>query len=165
MSTDPLSRLRYAFGNVLVRYRRERQLTVEALASAVGWSTAEVASMECGDYAPSLKDLFRIASAFGQEPAILFVDVVADWRGDDMVRATRASDFARLYRLGYHHRRPGDFREQERTYGSNAEAMHAADRLNQQRHQRGVALLDTVCIYIRMGHIGITWKPPGGGAT
>jgi len=161
MTTNPLSRLRYAFGNVLVRYRRERKLTVEALAAAVGWSTSELTSMECGDYAPSLKDLFRIASAFGQEPAILFVDVVADWRGDDMVRATRSSDFAKLYRLGYYHR-PGDFREQERTYSSDVEATHAADRLNQQRHERGVARLDTLCIYIRMGHMNLTWKPPVG---
>jgi len=162
MSTDPLSRLRHAFGNVLVRYRRERKLTVEAVAAAVGWSTAEVASMECGDYAPSLKDLFRVASAFDEEPAILFIDVVAAWRSNDGVPMTRASDFARLYRLGYHHK-PGDFREQERVYSSDAEAMHAADRLNQQRHQRGVVLLDTVAVYIRMGHIGITWTPPAGG--
>ena len=99
-----LSRLQYAFGNVFVRYRRERKLTVQAVAAAIGWSTAEVASMECGDYAPNLKDLFRIASASDEEPAILFIDVVAAWQSDDRAHMTRASDFARLYRWASSHR-------------------------------------------------------------
>ena len=161
MSADPLPRLRYVFGDVLVRYRRERKLTVEAVADAVGWSSAEVVSMECGHYTPNLEDLFGIASALDAEPAILFIYVAA-WRSEDLIRMNRASDFARLYRLG-DHSTPGDFREQKRVYSSHAEAMHAADRLNQQRHQRGVALLDTVAIYIRMHHMGITWMLRAGG--
>ena len=124
----------------------------EALAAAAGLSANEIASLECGDYGPTLKDFFRIANALGEEPAILFIDVVATWRGDDADRLlypSRPSSFERLYRLGYHHR-IGDFREQERTYGSVAEATHNADRLNKQRHERGVKLLDTVTTYVRM---------------
>ena len=152
MSTDPITRLPAAFGDVLVRRRNERKRTVDALAAAAGLSANEIASLECGDYGPTLQDFFRIANALGEEPAILFIDVVATWRGDDADRLlypSRPSSFERLYRLGYHHR-IGDFREQERTYGSVAEATHNADRLNKQRHERGVKLLDTVTTYVRM---------------
>jgi hypothetical protein len=34
-----------------------------------------------------------------------------------------------------------------------------AERLNQQRHERRVALLDTVCIYVRMGSVPFKWEP------
>ena len=165
MSTDPLSRLHTAFGDELVRYRNERKVTVDALASGAGLCIAEVKGLERGDYGPTLKDVFRLASALGEEPLMLLVDVVAAWRADssDILHQSRPSDFPRLFRLGYHHK-PGDFREQERTYGSDTEAMHAADRLNQQRHQRGVALLDTVCIYIRVAHMNLSWKPTAGGS-
>src|SRR5690242_6105369 len=57
--------------------------------------------------------------------------------------ATRAADFVRLYRMGYHHK-PGDFRELGAAYYSVPEAAHAAGKLNGQRHARGVARLDTI---------------------
>ena len=162
MSTDdPITRLPAAFGDVLVRRRNERKRTVEALAAATGLSAVEIASLERGAYGPTLKDFFRIASALGEEPAILFIDVMAAWRGDDADRSlypSRPSGFERLYRLGYHHK-IGDFREQERTYGSVAEATHTADRLNKQRHERGVRLLDTVTTYIRMEYVKFSWRP------
>ena len=161
MSIDPVERLPAALGVVLVRRRDERKRTVKALAVATGLSAAEIASLERGDYGPTLKDFFRIASALGDEPAILFIDLVAAWRGDDADRSlypSRPSSFERLYRLGYHHK-IGDFREQERTYGSIAEATHAAGRLNKQRHERGVKLLDIVTTYVRMEWTSLTCKP------
>ena len=164
MSTDPVTRLPAAFGDVLVRRRNERKKTVEALAAATGLSVTEIASLECGDYGPTLKDFFRIAKALGEDPAILFIDVIAVWRGDEADRSlypSRPSNFERLYRLGFH-QKIGDFREKEKTYGSVAEATHAAVRLNEQRHVRGVKLLDTVTTYIRMDYLRFDWKPDTG---
>ena len=161
MNTDPIERLPAAFGDVLVRHRNERKRTVEALAAATGLSVTEIVSLECGNYGPTLKDFFRIAKALSEDPASLFIDVVAEWRGDDADRSlypSRASNFERLYRLGYHHK-IGDFREQEKTYGSIAEATHTAERLNKQRHERGVKLLDTVTTYVRMGYVKFNWQP------
>lgn len=156
MSTDPLVRLLPAFGDVLVRYRDQRQLTVDALASAAGLCVAEVKGLERGDYGPTLRDVFRLANALGEEPLMLLVDVIAAWRADptDTLHRSRPSDFARLFRLGYHHR-PGDFRELPTPYYSVAESTHAAGKLNAQRHTRGVALLDTVCIYVRLDYVSL----------
>jgi len=150
MSADPLLRLVPAFGDVLVRSRVKRNWTVDALAAASGLSRTEIRSMEAGDYGPSLLEFFRIAEAPGQQPVMLLVDVVSAWRADptDILRSSRPSDFMRLFRLGYHHK-PGDFRELPTTYYSVAESTHAAAKLNAQRQTRGVALLDTVSVYVR----------------
>jgi transcriptional regulator with XRE-family HTH domain len=102
MSPDSIERLPLAFADVLVRRRNEQKRTVEALAAATGLSATEIASLERGDYGPTLKDFFRIAIALGEEPAILFIDVVAAWRGDGEDSAlypSRPSSFERLYRL------------------------------------------------------------------
>jgi hypothetical protein len=99
-----------------------------------------------------------------EEPAILFTDVIAAWRGDggdSALYKSRPSEFARLYRLGYYHK-AGDFREQDRTYLSEAAAMHVAGKLNEQRYVRGVAPLDTITLYIRMGYSHFTWSPGDG---
>lgn len=154
MSADPLLRLGPAFGDVLARGRAKRNWTLDVLAGATGLSPTEIRSMEAGDYGPSLLEFFRIAEALGEQPVMLLIDVVAAWRADptDTLQGTRASDFARLMRLGYHHR-PGDFRELPSVYYSVAEATHAAGTLNAQRHARGVALLDTVCIYVRLDYL------------
>jgi transcriptional regulator with XRE-family HTH domain len=154
MSADPLVRLLPAFGDVLVRHRNQRQWTVDALASATGLCVAEVKGLERGDYGPTLKDVFRLASALGEEPLMLLVDVVAAWRADptDTLHQSRPSDFPRLFRLGYHHK-PGDFRELPTVYYSVAESTLAAAKLNAQRHSRGVALLDTVSIYVRLDSV------------
>ena len=96
---------------------------------------------------------------------MLFTDVIAAWRGDGGDSAfykSRASKFARLYRLGYYHK-AGDFREQDRSYFSEAAAMHVAGKLNEQRRARGVAPLDTITLYIRMGYSHFTWNPGDGG--
>jgi transcriptional regulator with XRE-family HTH domain len=154
MSADPISRIQAAFGDVLVRRRRERQWTAGALATASGLPEGLITGFERGDYGPNLNDFFRIARALGHEPAILLVDVIAEWRAGpfDTRYTSRASDFARLFRLGYDHK-PGDFRELSTAYYSVAEAMHAAAHLNAKRHTRGVALLDTVCIYVRLDYV------------
>jgi len=156
MSTDPLSRLLPAFGDVLCRHRHDRKLTAQELATASGLSEREITGLERGDYGPTLKDFFRVANALGKHPSILLIDVISAWRADptDTLHQSRPSDFARLFRLGYHHK-PGDFRELPTSYYSAAEATHAAGKLNAQRHTREVALLDTVCLYIRLGSMGL----------
>ena len=153
MITDPLLKLVSAFGEVLVRHRNERHLTVEVLATAAGLYVAEVEGLERGDYGPKLIDVFRLASALGEEPLTFLVDVVAACRADpaDTLQQSRPSDFARLFRLGYHHK-PGDFRELPTAYHSVAESMHAAAELNAQRLSRGVALLDTITVYVRLDY-------------
>jgi hypothetical protein len=165
MNVDPLGRLLPAFGALLIRHRVEREWTVEVLASAIQLSVAEVKSMERGEYGPTLPEFFRIASVLGEQPAILLTDVIAAWRGDDAdywLYKGRPSDFVRLYRLGYRHK-AGDFREQPRAYDSEAEATYVAARLNSQRHARGVvALLDTLCTYIRMDYFRLDWKSESG---
>ena len=162
MSADPFeARLHEAFGRVLVRRRMERNMTPEALAvKAALIDTKAVRMFERGDAPPTLTEFFKIAEALGQQPGFLLVDVVAEWRGDgtDPFHKTRPSDFERLFKLGYYHK-IGDFREQGKAYSSMAEAAGMAERLNQQRHERRVALLDTVCIYVRMGYVHFRWDP------
>jgi hypothetical protein len=163
MNDDPLSRLPRAFGQVLARHRRERKLSCHALANAACLSKESdiIIGLECGDFGPTLTDFFRIALALGVDPVLLFVDLVAAWRGDDADRSmypSRASSFERLYRLGYYHK-IGDFRELERTYGSIPEAISVAERLNAQRNARGVRLLDTVTTYVRLQCAHFVWKP------
>jgi transcriptional regulator with XRE-family HTH domain len=162
MSTDPLSRLLPAFGEVLVRRRTKQQLTIEALATATGLSGPAIASIERGVYSPTLLDVFRIASALGEEPAMLLVDIIEAWRADprDSSHQSRPADCVRLFRLGYHHK-PGDFRELVPMYHSVPEATHAAGILNAQRHTRGVALLDTVTVYVRLSYVAL--RPENGG--
>lgn len=156
MSADPLLRLIPAFGEVLARCRTGRNWTLDSLAGASGLSRTEIRSMEAGDYGPSLFEFFRIAEALGEQPVMLLVDVVAAWRADptDTLQGARPSDFARLMRLGYNHR-PHDFRELPSAYYSVVEATDAAVRLNAQRRTRGVALLDTVCVYVRLDSVSL----------
>lgn len=165
MSGDPVERLPEAFGRVLARYRSERKLTAEALATAAGLSGMEVKSLEHGSYPPTLKDLFRIARAFGEQPTIMLCHVISAWRADptDILHQSRPSEFSRLFRLGYHHK-PGDFRELFTSYYSVAEAAHAAGILNAQRHSRGVALLDTVAEYVRLNSVSLRPEAGSGGA-
>jgi transcriptional regulator with XRE-family HTH domain len=156
MSADPLLRLAAAFGDVLVRCRTKRNWTLDALAGASGLSRTEIRSMEAGDYGPSLLEFFRIAEALGEQPVMLLVDVVSAWRADptDTLHSSRPSDFAQLFRLGYHHK-PGDFRELPNAYCSVAESTHVAGKLNAQRHMRAMALLDTVTVYVRLGYVSL----------
>jgi transcriptional regulator with XRE-family HTH domain len=149
--SDPIKRLPSTFGKLLLRMRSDRRLTPEALAKSAGLSAINITKMERGEREPLLTELFRIASSLGEEPSILLVNVISAWRADptEHLQQSRASDFTRLFRLGYHHK-PGDFRELSSAYYSIPEATHAAGRLNAQRHARGVALLDTVTVYVRL---------------
>ena len=162
--TDPINRLPVAVGNLLTRQRVKRKLTVEALATATGVSVADLTRIECGSREPTLREFSRIAQALGQKPVFYFLDAVAEWRGDherEVLYKSRPSDFVRLYRLGYHHK-IGDLREQPRAYDSMADATHAAAMLNAQRHTRGVALLDTVLIYVRLDSVFLRAEDNGG---
>jgi transcriptional regulator with XRE-family HTH domain len=151
MSADPLSRLVPAFADMFARHRAKQNWTIDAFATATGLSALEISSLEGGCYGPTLLDFFRIARALGEAPSVLLLGVIEAWRADpaDILHQSRPSDFARLFRLGYHHK-PGDFRELPNAYYSVAESTHAAGKLNAQRHTRGVALLDTVCIYVSL---------------
>ena len=157
MSADPhYWRLFAAFGEVLVRLRRERQWDAYALGRVAGLTDGDIIGLERGDYGPTLTDFFRFAIALGKEPTILLIDLINAWRADpaDTLHPSRPSDFARLFRLGYHHK-PGDFRELSTPYYSIFEATPAAAKLNAQRHTRGVALLDTVCVYVRLDYVSL----------
>jgi transcriptional regulator with XRE-family HTH domain len=164
MNADPLSRIPVVFGNLLRRLRVERTLAPDAFALAASLSGADdVARMERGEREPTLTELFRIANALGEPPTVLFVDVFAEWRTDPTdyrLYNSRASDFERLYRLGYHEN-PGDFREMQRTYGTVDAATADARKLNAARRKKERKTLDTICIYIRMGSIGFKWRPEG----
>jgi transcriptional regulator with XRE-family HTH domain len=156
MTEDPIARLPADFGRVLARLRADRKWSEEALATAVGLSGAgEVARIERGEREPTLTEIFRIARALGDPPTILLIDVISSWRADpigEVLYKSRASDFARLYRLGYHHD-PGEFREHTMTYYSIEDATAWAIKLNLTRRKRGQKPLDTVCIYVRLGYV------------
>ena len=163
MSTDPVMRLPTAFGWLLARLRRERNWSAEQLATAAGLtSDSTVTEMECGDYVPSLTEFFRIAHAFSEQPAILMTDLIAAWRTDptEYVYKSRASDFARVYRLGYHHA-PGDFRELPHTYNLIDPAQWSAKALNARRRSKSLPLLDTVLIYVRLTHVAVHSEAEG----
>jgi transcriptional regulator with XRE-family HTH domain len=162
MSNDSAKTLPVAFGKVLGRFRVRRNLTPEALALAAGLTNAgEVIRMERGHREPALSEFFRIAKVLGEPPALLFIDVIDAWRADpiqDSLYKARASDFARVYRLGYYEA-PGDFRELQRTYGTFDGATVGAEKLNVERHRKWLKPIDTVCIYVRMGHVSFRWEP------
>lgn len=162
MSIESVGELPAAFGRVLRRFRERRGLTPESFAMAVGLvSGEEVTNMERGQREPALSDFFRIAKVLDEPPALLLIDVIEAWRVDpaqDALYSSRASDFARLYRLGYYGD-PGNYREQQRAYATLDEATAIAAMLNAARHRRGLKILDTVSIYIRMGHVSFAWEP------
>jgi transcriptional regulator with XRE-family HTH domain len=158
MSTDPLKRLPGTFGKLLTRLRVEQNLTQEALAVAACLAAATVVTpMEQGKREPTLTELFRIASALRIPHAIFYIDVIEAWRADPTYYRfykSRASDFERLYRLGYHHD-PVDFRELPRTYGLLDQATGDARTLNATRRSKRLPPIDTVLIYVRLGNVAI----------
>jgi hypothetical protein len=84
------------------------------------------------------------------------LDLITAWHADptEYVPQSRESDFARVYRLGYHHS-PGDFRELPRTYGLISQAHWAANALNVMRRKKSMPLLDTVLIYVRLAQMAV----------
>jgi transcriptional regulator with XRE-family HTH domain len=164
MSDDPIMRIPKALGRVIKRLRVAGKLSVETISRSSGLTVEEINGIERGECETTFAEFFWLARALREEPAILFTDVIAAWRGDggdSALYKSRPSEFARLYRLGYYHK-AGDFREQDRTYLSEAAAMHVAGKLNEQRHARGVAPLDTTTLYIRMGYSHLTGNPGEG---
>ena len=154
MSDDPIMRIPIALGRVIKRLRVAGALSAETISRSSGLTVEEIDGIERGEREATFTEFFWLARALREEPAILFTDVIAAWRGDggdSALYKSRPSEFARLYRLGYYHN-AGDFREQDRTYLSEAAAMHVASKLNEQRHARGAARLDTITLYIRMGY-------------
>lgn len=85
MSIDRTEKLLAAFGDVLVRHRRERKMTVAALATATGLAEADITSLERGDHGPTLKEFLHVAWALGEEPVIFFIDVISEWRKNPCV--------------------------------------------------------------------------------
>jgi hypothetical protein len=120
--------------------------------------------MERGEREPTLSEFFNISNALGEPPAILLISLIVQLRTDptgDTLYKSRASDFTRLYRLGYFHDAP-DFRELQRTFGSVDEATAAARRINAARHKRKLTPLSTLTIYVRLGHTHFAWDPETG---
>jgi transcriptional regulator with XRE-family HTH domain len=162
MSLDPIEMLPIAFGRVLTRRRDEARRTVLDLAHSLGLRENEVLEMQRGQREPTLREFFSIARAFGEQAPMLLIDVMmAWWEGGEAPHVTRPSDFVRLMRLGYRHR-PRDFRELSGCYYSIPEAMRAAETLNAQRLSRGVALLDTVTVYVRLDYLSLRADETGG---
>jgi transcriptional regulator with XRE-family HTH domain len=162
MNADPLWRLLAAFGAVIFKQKMARKLSADGLATATELSVDDLTLIERGHLSPTLPEFFRLARAFGKEPPILLIDLISEWRTEQAVtlNRSRASDFGRLFRLGYHHK-TGDFRELALPYHSLPQAIHAAEKLNAQRHSRGVAPIDTVCTYVRLEYAGLpTDRPP-----
>ena len=164
MSDDPIMRIPIALGRVIKRLRVAGALSAETISRSSGLTVEEIGGIERGEREATFTEFFWLARALREEPAILFTDVIAAWRGDGRDSAlykSRPSEFARLYRLGYYHK-AGDFREQDRAYLSEAAAIYVASQLNEQRHARGVAKLDTITLYIRMGYSHFKWSPGDG---
>jgi len=64
--------LRTQFGKNVLRLRRERGLTQEALAEKVGLSTRYTQSIEAGEYFPALPTLAKLREALGASWEELF---------------------------------------------------------------------------------------------
>jgi hypothetical protein len=146
MSTDPVARLPSAFASILARIRRERNLPTDALTTAA---------------VPTLEDFFRVASALGDSPVILLTEVIAAWRADPAdhgLYRSRPSDPARLYKLGYF-RDPGDFRELPGAYPSLDTATAGARKISVARIDKGKPPIDTLTIYVRVGHVRVDVRP------
>jgi transcriptional regulator with XRE-family HTH domain len=156
MSVDPIHRIPGTFGQLLQRLRSESKLTQQQLAANAGFPNLDhISHIELAHCEPTLSEFFQIANALQTSPVFLFIDLLATLRESprpDPLYKTRASDFAKLFRLGYCHK-VGDFRELSPTYDSLAEATHTARKLNAQRKARGVALLDTILIYVRLSSV------------
>lgn len=161
MSNDPIDRVRIAFSKALAYHRQKKNLTTEMVADVGEFSEGQILDWENTTSEPDVTDFFRLAWALGIDPTILFIDVVTQWRRDPAdlgLYKSRVSDLNKLYRLGYYND-PGDFRELPRTYGLLDYATNAAAVLNEQRHKKRKPLLDTVCIYVRLGHIWLDRQP------
>jgi transcriptional regulator with XRE-family HTH domain len=145
-----------AFGRLLKQRLVERGWEPAQFAASTGLAGEDgLRHLESGEAEPTLTELFRIASALGEAPAIFFIDLIAAWREGpvrDLLYRSRASDFARLYRLGYY---PSlvEFQELPRAYELMNDATQAVRVLNAKRGGHRQPLVDHVSIYVRLGYI------------
>ena len=156
MSTDPIARMPATFGALLNKLRVGRGIeTVEFARAARLTSTEKLTRLENGDAEPTLTEFFRIAGALNEPPAILLVDLIANWREDsnfEYVYRPRPGDFARLYRLRCYEL-SAQFHELVKPHGSIDAAMVASRTLNATRSRRRQPLLDHITIYVRLGYV------------
>ena len=156
MNTDAFRRLPADFGRLIKQRLVERGWEPARFAASAGLAGEEaLRCFESGEAEPTLTEFFRIASALGEAPAILFIDLIAAWRDGpvrDPLYRSRPSDFARLYRLG-HYPSPVEFRELPHAYHFMNDATHAARLLNARRRSRRQLLVDHVSIFVRLGYV------------
>lgn len=69
--TSPPSSLLVSFGQVILRRRRARALTLEALAAGCGISPSQLQAIETGRRAPRLSELVALARALDCEASEL----------------------------------------------------------------------------------------------
>lgn len=161
MSTEAIQRIPAAFGKLLQQRRVERGYEPAGFVAAVGLGGEDaLRRLETGEDEPTLTQLFRIASALGEAPAFLFIDLIAAWRDGpvrDLLYQSRPSDFPRLYRLG-RYSNAVEYRELPHAYDFMNDAIHAARVLNAKRRSRREGLVDHVSIFVRLGYI--RFAPP-----
>lgn len=73
-------------------WRKRRCLTLEALAEMIGSRANTISGWETGNRAVDLKDLKRLAAAYGVHPAALLM-APDDYAGSELMR--QAADLAR----------------------------------------------------------------------
>ena len=120
--------------------------------------------MEAGECLPSLSDFMHLSAGLGEPPAILLAEIITDWRHDPTdigLYKSRPSDLTRLYRLGYFYD-AGDFRELTRTYELLDHATADARRVRVFRANRQESHIDTLTVYVRVGHIRVDTRPESG---
>lgn len=131
MSMDAIQRLPVDFGRLLKQRLVERGWEPALVGFAASAGLAGEEALRClrtGEAEPTLTELFRIASALGEPPAILFIDLIAAWREGpvrDPLYRSRPSDFTRICRLGHYHS-PVEFRELPHAYEFMNDATHAS---------------------------------------
>jgi transcriptional regulator with XRE-family HTH domain len=74
--------LRKALGVVLERYRNERAVTIETLATATGIAEVLLKAYEEGSYGPTFADFLRIAHGLDVPPCTLLNDVLVQWKAN-----------------------------------------------------------------------------------
>ena len=161
MTPDPFKLLPEVFGDVLSRLLHERNWNADALTNATGLSTRWIRSLQAGAVGPDLRDFLQLATGLEVPPVVLLIEVIGALRADPNdhgLYKSRPSDLARLYRLGYFHD-PGDFRELSQVYGSLDHATADARKINVVRINKGVAPIDTLTIYVRVGHVRVDVRP------
>jgi len=67
-----------AFGRVLLRIRKERGLSQEALAAEAGLQRKYISLLERAEYQPKISTVFKVAEALGVRPSVFIAFVEAE---------------------------------------------------------------------------------------